>query len=281
MVQIKWAIVLEAFSVIGNQGCQAILWSAVMELQRRLPQLGELDKLIKPTDSIIWGFAQDHLGSVMVENRKAGEQQESWKSDKQDHLALSSFFCSKKMPDGFIACQSVTPVYRKDWLYLEKNILVSHILLTEPLYPLKHQWDLKWSYIFPNGLLEYFSRHGTFLRKCLNQGQLSPDFNSFDLYSLGQEYPQCSSLSPPVGSCSCVFRVGLSRKCISAVLRGPWGPTIYLPSHPCPCHSRGAVLLWVMEALEFWNEFLKIHVTLREDQLEIVLIWHLSKVLLK
>lgn len=73
MVQIKWAIVLEAFSVIGSQGCQAILWSAVMELQRRLPQLGELDKLIKPTDSIIWGFAQDHLGSVMDENRKAGE----------------------------------------------------------------------------------------------------------------------------------------------------------------------------------------------------------------
>ena len=56
----------------GNQGCQAILWSAMRELQRRLPQLGELGKPIKPTDSIIWGFAEDHMGSVVVENRKAG-----------------------------------------------------------------------------------------------------------------------------------------------------------------------------------------------------------------
>ena len=152
------------------------------------------------------------------------------------------------MPDGFIACQSVTPVYRKDWLYLlEKNILVSHILSTEPLYPLKHQWVLKWSYIFPNGLLGYFSRQETFLRKCLNQGQLSPDFNSFDLYSMGQEYTQCSSLSSPVGSCSCVFRVGLSRKCISALLRGPWGLTIYLPLILVP------VILEVLYSFEFWR----------------------------
>lgn len=111
-----------------------------MELQRRRPQLGELDKLIKLTDSSTGGFGQDHMGSVTTKNRKAGGKQESQKYHKQYYLTLSSFFSYKQIHRGFIACQWVTTEYKKDWFsLLEKNILVGHILLTEPSYPLKHQ----------------------------------------------------------------------------------------------------------------------------------------------